>query len=181
MTRRRDSGAARGDLLGGAANAACRFGARRAGDPSPGSNGPGPRRAAAPRDGPAVPSPDPKAAKRARSSTSYHAGLAAEESVARRYARAGLTVEARRWRGKAGEIDLIARDGDALVFVEVKASGSHDGAAARLLPRQARRLMGAAEEFLATQPLGALTPCRFDLATVDGRGRVRVIPNAFGH
>ena len=123
---------------------------------------------------------DPKAAKRARSSVAYHAGLAAEEAVARRYERAGLTVLARRWRGEAGEIDLIAR-GSGLVFVEVKASATHARAAEALRPAQVGRLLAAAEEYLAGLPGGAAPPCRFDLATVDASGRVRVLANAFGH
>ena len=49
--------------------------------------------------------------RKARGVTSYHAGVAAEEAVARQYERAGLHIAARRWRGKGGEIDLIARDG----------------------------------------------------------------------
>jgi len=40
----------------------------------------------------------------------YHAGLAAEEIVAADYARRGLRLERRRWRGKRGEIDLIVRE-----------------------------------------------------------------------
>lgn len=51
---------------------------------------------------------------------SYHAGLAAEDIVARNYAARAHQVAARRWRGKSGEIDLVMRDGDTVVFVEVK-------------------------------------------------------------
>jgi len=57
-------------------------------------------------------------------STSYHAGFAAEEIVADHYWRNGRSVLARRWRGKGGELDLITRDGDDIVFVEVKKSSS---------------------------------------------------------
>lgn len=60
-------------------------------------------------------------------STSYHAGLAAEDIVAQDYARRDHGIAARRWRGKSGEIDLIAREGDTVVFVEVKKSHSFAG------------------------------------------------------
>jgi putative endonuclease len=114
-----------------------------------------------------------------RGKRSYHAGLAAEEVVARAYRKAGLQILARRWRGTAGEIDLIAQDGDALVFVEVKHSGSFDRALARVTPRQVARLFATAEEYLGTQPCGSLTDVRFDLAVVDGQGFHKVIENAF--
>ncbi|MBK5933640.1 putative endonuclease [Rhodovulum imhoffii] len=110
--------------------------------------------------------------------TGYHAGLAAEGIAARHYAALGLSVLAHRWRGKSGEIDLILRDGAGLVFVEVKHSTSFAWAASRLSPRQTRRICAAASEFLATRPRGQLTECRFDVALVDGQGRVEVIENA---
>ncbi|MCW1950163.1 MAG: YraN family protein [Octadecabacter sp.] len=114
-----------------------------------------------------------------RGLTAYRAGLAAEETVAQTYERTGRPVLATRWRGSAGEIDLIAQDGDGVVFIEVKKSRSHAQAAARLTRRQMDRIYGAGSEFLATQPRGQLTDVRFDLALVDEKGRVEVIENAF--
>ena len=55
-----------------------------------------------------------------RGKTAFHAGTATEDSVARLYARGGMPVLAQRWRGSASEIDLIVRNGDGVVFVEVK-------------------------------------------------------------
>ena len=117
--------------------------------------------------------------KQARGLTSYHAGLAAEEAVAQTYERAGRPVLAKRWRGSAGEIDLIAQNGEGVIFIEVKKSRSHAQAAAHLTRRQMDRIYGAGSEFLATQPRGQLTDVRFDLALVDATGRVDVIENAF--
>lgn len=114
-----------------------------------------------------------------RGLTGHHAGLAAEEIVAGAYARRGLPVVRRRWRGKGGEIDLIAREGEAVVFIEVKKGRSFDAAAGRLGPRQIGRLCDAAAEYLAGEPRGLNTETRFDLALVDSRGAVRVIENAF--
>ncbi|MFP4274867.1 MAG: YraN family protein [Paracoccaceae bacterium] len=113
-----------------------------------------------------------------RGSVAYRAGLSAEDSIARHYERLGHAVACRRWRGRSGEIDLIARDGDALIFVEVKHSRDFARAAGSLGARQIRRLLCAAEEYLGTQPLGALTPMRFDVALVNGAGEVQVIENA---
>ena len=111
---------------------------------------------------------------------SYRAGLAAEEAVARHYAGAGARLAARRWRGQSGEIDLVVRDRDGnVVFVEVKQSRSHAEAARHLGDRQMRRIWTAASEFLGGEPAGLDTPARFDVALVDGLGRIEVIENAF--
>lgn len=118
-------------------------------------------------------------AKQLRSQTAYYAGKTAEEAVAQTYERTGRPVLAKRWRGSAGEIDLIAQDGDGVIFIEVKKSRSHAQAATRLTRRQMDRIYGAGSEFLATQPKGQLTDVRFDLALVDDAGRVDVIENAF--
>ena len=112
---------------------------------------------------------------------SYMAGLSAEENVARYYDLSGRAICARRWRGEAGEIDLIAREGDRVVFVEVKQSRTHDDAAAHLTERQFRRIYSAASEFIAGEPRGQLTEVRFDLALVDAQGRVEVRENLFLH
>ena len=121
-----------------------------------------------------------QSAKHVTGQVAHHAGAAAEEQVARAYEDRGLRVAQRRWRGAGGEVDLILRDGAALVFVEVKKSRTFDTAALRLSPRQMRRLCAAAEEFVAGEPAGALTEMRFDVALVDAEGRCRIVENAFG-
>ncbi|WP_054005395.1 YraN family protein [Cypionkella psychrotolerans] len=110
---------------------------------------------------------------------SYHAGFAAEEQVAQLYDRSGRVVCARRWRGSAGEIDLIARDGAEVIFIEVKQSKTHALAAEHLTAQQMARIYGAASEFLAGEPAGQLTDVRFDVALVDAVGRIEVLENAY--
>ena len=110
---------------------------------------------------------------------SYHAGFAAEEQVAQLYDRSGRAVCARRWRGSAGEIDLIARDGAEVIFIEVKQSKTHAQAAEHLTARQMARIYGAASEFLAGEPAGQMTDVRFDVALVDAVGRIEVLENAY--
>ncbi len=112
-------------------------------------------------------------------STSYHAGLAAEDSVARDYTGRGYDVVRRRWRGRGGEVDLILRDSDCVVFVEVKKSRSFAQAAHRVSRRQMDRLCTAACDFVSGEPTGQLTPMRFDVALVNGTGQVAIIENAF--
>lgn len=111
---------------------------------------------------------------------SFFAGQAAEEQVAARYSRSGRPIAARRWRGSAGEIDLIAREGDKVIFIEVKKSRSFAEAAEHLSRRQMDRICSAATEFVAGEPGGQLTEMRFDVALVDAVGRIDVIENAFG-
>ena len=119
-------------------------------------------------------------ARRRRGAQAHAAGHMAEEAAARRYEDRGLAVAARRWRSPAGEVDLILRDGPALVFVEVKRAATLEGAAHRLTRRQMDRLLLAAQAFCAAEPQGLLTAMRFDLALVDAHARVHVVENAFG-
>jgi putative endonuclease len=119
--------------------------------------------------------------KHRRGQLAYLAGLAAEDQVVTQYLTRGYHLEAARWRGKAGEIDLILRppDRDGFVFVEVKKSRSFGHALARVSPRQAQRIMRAAEEFLGQCGAGLLTNMRFDVAMVDAQGQIEVLENAF--
>lgn len=120
----------------------------------------------------------------ATGAVNYHAGLAAEACVERHYTKAGLRLADSRWRGTHGELDLVLHDADdqagGLVFVEVKKSKTFHRAAESLSLAQIGRICVTAEEYLGTQPRGALTPARFDLAVVDATGAVRTIENAFG-
>jgi len=108
----------------------------------------------------------------------YLSGLAAEESAERAYLDRGFRLITRRYRGRRGEIDLVMRQGDQIIFVEVKKSSSHSRAAWRMTPDKIARLYATGEQFLATQPQGMLTDCRFDVALVDKFGQVEILENA---
>ena len=122
-----------------------------------------------------------RSAKRLRGQMAYQAGMAAENRIAQDYERRGFAVARRRWRGRSGEIDLILRDGAALIFVEVKQSRDFARAAESLSVHQMQRIARSAEEFLAGEPAGSLTEVRFDVALVNGQGATEIIENAFGH
>lgn len=111
--------------------------------------------------------------------TAYFGGAAAEDCAARFYERSGHDIVARRWRGSGGEIDIVARDGVSLVFIEVKKSSDFTRAAARLSRRQIMRILGAAREFLSGQPDGQNSDVRFDVALVNMHGQMDIIENAF--
>ena len=113
-----------------------------------------------------------------RQQSNYHAGLNAEHLVARYYADRGARTLQSRWRGPGGEIDLILAEGDTIVFVEVKKSRTHAQAAQRVTGRQVARILSSAEAYLGTCPDGLLTDARFDVALVDARGEIDLIPNA---
>lgn len=117
--------------------------------------------------------------RKARGLKNYLAGHAAEDSVARLYEDRGISICTRNWRGSSGEIDLIGRDGDVIVFVEVKQSSTHDLAASHISPAQIGRIFATVDEFVSAEPKGLLTDVRIDLALVDGMGRIEVVENAF--
>lgn len=122
----------------------------------------------------------PPTPRQRRGAAAFASGRLAEDAVARHYEARGAAVAARRWRCPWGEVDLVAREGDRVVFVEVKKARTLDDAAHRLSRRQMDRLCAAAAAFCDGEPRGSLTERRFDLALVDAAGRVAVVENAWG-
>ena len=100
--------------------------------------------------------------------TARRRGEAAEELAARFLAGQGLEVVARNYRTRFGEVDLVARDGATLVFVEVRQRswGAFGGAAGSVDGRKQRRIVAAARHYLAR--LGKEPACRFDVITLQG-------------
>lgn len=90
----------------------------------------------------------------------------------------GYRVVARGFRVPVGEIDIIARRGRTIAFVEVKARGN-DGAPEVLTPRQRRRITRAAEAFLKMRPGYRGLDLRFDLMVVGRRRPPRHLANAW--
>jgi len=126
-----------------------------------------------------LPPANPKTERRHTGTRSYLSGMAAEEQVEALYVRRGAEPVARRWRGGGGELDLVFKEGGGYLFVEVKRATRHDWALERLSQRQIGRIFSAATVFLDTCPEGPLTEARFDVATVDITGQIRIIADAF--
>ena len=111
-------------------------------------------------------------------------GAAAESAAAAFLERAGLRVMERNVRFAHGEIDLVCRDGDVLVFVEVKSrrAGWGDGPAAAVSALKQWRLTRLAQHYLKWRHLGE-PRCRFDVVAVtvedDGASTVRHVRGAF--
>lgn len=96
----------------------------------------------------------------------FRRGLAGE-AVAAWYLRLkGYRILAWRYRTAAGEIDLVARRGRTLVFVEVKARSGLAGAEDPVTAESGRRIAAAADVYLARNPRLAVLDQRFDLLVV---------------
>jgi len=96
----------------------------------------------------------------------------------------GVRVVERNFRARGGEIDLIARDGDVLAFVEVRfrEGDGHGLPEESVGPAKRRRIAAAARAYLSTIPPDSWREARFDVAAVDGSGSAPVIryyPAAF--
>lgn len=108
-------------------------------------------------------------------------GEEAESRAAAHLVRHGLRIVERNYRTRFGEIDLIARDGETVVFVEVRqrSSTNFGGAGASITAAKQRKLLRAARQYIAQS--GPLAPCRFDAILFEGAPeRIRWIRDAFG-
>jgi putative endonuclease len=106
-------------------------------------------------------------------------GLSAEMRAAAFLLAKGYRIAARRWRSAAGEIDIVARRGNLLIFVEVKARGTFDDAAYSVTPRQQQRIASAAAIWLADNASDSQRDMRFDAILVAPRRWPRHIEAAF--
>jgi len=102
------------------------------------------------------------------------AGAQAEALAAEHLAAAGLAIVERNWRRRVGEIDLVARDGDVLVFVEVRFRRRNDygGAGASITAAKRARMVEAAGAYLAR--LSPAPACRFDAVLMDALDPARI-------
>jgi len=115
----------------------------------------------------------------ARRRAAHRRGLAAEDRAADLLAARGFTILARRVRTGAGELDLVARQDELLVFCEVKLRAGLADAAFSLQPRQQRRIAAAAEAFLAAHPELLALNMRFDVVLIASSGAAEHLPGAF--
>jgi len=107
------------------------------------------------------------------------------EATAERYLRGkGYRIVARNLRSSLGELDLVAEDGQVLVFIEVKArrTGEFGGAVHAVHRQKQQKLIRLASQFLA-QRHWTERPCRFDVVLLEGKDsvvlKVEHIQNAF--
>ncbi len=109
-------------------------------------------------------------------------GAAVEAAARTHLLAAGLADLASNAHFRGGELDLVMRDGDSVVFVEVRyrRSAAFGGGAASVDWRKRRKLVLAAQLFLAAHPALAQSPCRFDVIEAAGEPpRLHWIRDAF--
>ena len=106
-------------------------------------------------------------------------GASAETAATRLLIDAGYRIVERNFRCKAGELDIVARDGDVLVFVEVRSrSDDEHGSAVEMIRRtKQRRVARVATYYLATvAPI--FDQCRFDIVAITA-GEAVLLKDAF--
>ena len=110
-------------------------------------------------------------------------GESGENLACRELESRGYAILARRYQTRHGEIDIVAEDGDVIVFVEVKRRRTREfGTAAEAVTRwKQRRVAAMAVDYLARNRV-TTRPCRFDVVAIDGEENgpvITVYPNAF--
>jgi putative endonuclease len=112
-------------------------------------------------------------------------GIHGEQSVVDYLQRNGFAILARNYRKQYGEIDIIARKKDLLIFVEVKTRyNPYFDTSDVITPSKQRKIVMVAKEFLATQAaaFAESVMCRFDVALLTTQGdhhSITYIPHAF--
>lgn len=114
--------------------------------------------------------------------TSIASGAQAEHTAYRYLLRQGLLPVTRNYRCRRGEIDLIMRDGNYLVFVEVRYRQRADfGSGAESVDRRKRdKIVHCAQHYLQQHPREQRRPARFDVVSLDGKQGLQWIRDAFG-
>jgi putative endonuclease len=111
-------------------------------------------------------------------------GDAAEDRACRHLEGSGFTVVERNFRTRGGEIDIVARRGDVLAFVEVRSRGvpGFGTPEESITPAKRRRIVAAARRYLSKVPPSSWGEARFDVIAIEGSGdaaALRHYPAAF--
>ena len=109
----------------------------------------------------------------------FRTGVSAEARAAVYLMAKGYRILAKRFRTPYGEIDIVARRRNLLVFIEVKARASLDDAAYAVTPRQQARIIDAAQAWLMAHPEHADFELRFDAILIAPRRLPRHLLAAF--
>lgn len=107
-------------------------------------------------------------------------GIDAEEHALKFLQGQGLQLLCRNYRVKSGELDLVMKEGSAVVVVEVRFRKSEQfgGAAASINRQKQARIISATQHYVIINKLSHL-PIRFDVVAISGENRLNWIKNAF--
>ena len=111
-------------------------------------------------------------------------GKSGEDLACRELRRRGYEILARRYRTRVGELDIVARDGPTIVFVEVKTrtSAAYGAPCEAVGPRKQHKIWLMATDYLLRRGWHD-RPCRFVVVAIsidhDGRRRIEVLTGAF--
>jgi len=111
-------------------------------------------------------------------------GSVGEDLASAALAARGYAILERRYTTERGEIDIVAEDGETLVFVEVRAraTGEFGRAAESITDAKKRQVVRMATEYLARHQI-TNRPCRFDVVAIDEAlgpdPRIVIYPGAF--
>lgn len=119
------------------------------------------------------PGPDPRRLR------AFRLGLSAETRAAWWLRLKGYRILGRRVRLSRGEIDLIARRGQVVAFVEVKARATVDAAIEAVTPATRRRIAAAAHQWLSRNPAYVGFGLRFDIVALAPRRLPHHLVSAF--
>jgi putative endonuclease len=110
-------------------------------------------------------------------------GKLGEDLACQELQRRGYEILARRYRRRRGELDIVARDGQTVVFVEVKTRRGREfgGGREAVTSMKRHRIISVAHDYLARHRLTAC-PCRFDVVSIQfdaGEPAIDIISHAF--
>lgn len=114
-----------------------------------------------------------------RPASTHSAGRRGEDRAVAFLRASGYRILERNFRCKLGELDIIARDGDALVFVEVRtrSHGRQGSALEAVSAAKQRQVVRVASYYLASRRMES-APCRFDVVGITGE-RIELVRDAF--
>ena len=106
-------------------------------------------------------------------------GASAEDAAAAALIAAGYSIVARNWTCEVGELDVVARDGEILVFVEVRSRANADhGHAAEMVTLPKRRKVTRVAQLYLVLERPRYDECRFDVVAITGE-RLDIIKDAW--
>jgi putative endonuclease len=121
----------------------------------------------------------PKAPPAPARVAAFQSGIDAEARAAEYLTARGFEILAQRFKSPYGEVDLIARSGNLIIFVEVKARGTLDDAAYAVTVRQKKRIIDTSQFWLAANPDYANFDLRFDAMLIAPKRLPRHLIAAF--